>query len=147
MDRNEVEDVKDLILRYADMINLYDLEGFADTFAEHGIWDVTGYFKAIGRQEVRDAFSQQRNAFDWVLQVVHGTRVLALDNSVAKARSYIAEQGNRNGGGYYLLGVYHDECVKDDKVWRFSSRTFHPLYLGPPDLSAPLKHYPAPRLF
>lgn len=55
--------------------------------------------------------------------------------------------GNREGKGYFMLGVYHDQCVRQGSVWRFAYRTFNPLYMGPPDLSAPPKRCPVPQHF
>jgi hypothetical protein len=147
VEQQAVDGVRDLILRYADALNLYDLDAFADAFAEDGVWDVSPYFKGVGRHNVREVFAVQRNAFDWVFQVVHGTRVLSMEADRAKARSYIAEYGNRSGQGYFMLGVYHDQCVRQGVVWRFANRKFNPLYMGPPDLSVPPKHYPAPNHF
>ena len=145
MDLEAIEGVRDLVLRYADAINLYDTDQFGDVFAEDGVWDVQGYYKVSGRASVRDMFIDVRGRFDWVYQVVHGTRVLSVEKDSARARSYVVEYGNLRGNGYFFLASYQDECVRQDGVWRFAYRTCDPLYVGLPDLSAPLKAYPAPK--
>ena len=147
MQSDPVAQIKDLVLGYADALNLYDLEAFGDTFAEDGVWDVTPYFKGEGRQGVVSVFATQQKMFSWVYQVVHGTRVLKIEGDRAWARSTIVEYGNRHGTAWFLLGVYHDECARQGDRWRFLRRRFDPLYMGPPDLSASPALYPAPRHF
>ena len=47
-----------------------------------------------------------------------------------------SEHGKMAGVGSVLnLGTYDDVCVRENGVWRFASRRFRPLYIGPPDLS------------
>lgn len=145
MDIEAIEGVRDLVLRYADAINLYDVDQFADTFGEHAVWDVQGYFCAEGRQTIRDTFVDMRNRFEWVLQVVHGTRVLEVDGDVAKARSYVMEHGNLRGEGYTFLAAYQDRCERQNGVWRFVHRTCDPVYAGAADMSAATRAYPVPK--
>ena len=145
MDLEAIEGVRDLVLRYADAINLYDTDQFADVFAEDAIWDVTGYFKAEGRQNIKNQFVETRSRFGWVFQVVHGTRVLEVADGTAKARSYVMEYGRLRDEGYTFLASYQDHCVLQDGVWRFQYRACDPLYIGTPDLETPLRAYPAPR--
>ncbi len=154
MDLENIEGVRDLVLRYCDAINLQDLDLFADNFSESGIWEVNGHFKAEGRASVLAQVTKGIELFDWVFQVVQGTRVLSVDNEKAKARSYVAEWGNLRKEGYFFLATYHDECVKEDGVWRFAHRTGDILYQALPDLVTPLQGYtravmacPSPKRF
>jgi ketosteroid isomerase-like protein len=145
MDLEAIEHVRDLVLRYADGINLYDIDQFGNSFAEDAIWEVTGYHTTQGRTKICETFVDLRNRFDWVCQVVHGTRVLEINGNEAKARSYVAEHGRLRGGGYFFLASYQDNCVRDaDGIWRFAHRICDPIYLGPPDNSAAVKVYPTP---
>jgi hypothetical protein len=107
---------------------------------------VRGRFHGEGRDQIRETFRVQVDRSDWIFQVVHGTRVLSVDGDKATARSYIAEHGHREGAGHYMLALYQDECVRQDGVWRFAHRVCDALYYGPPDLSAPILVYPAPKL-
>jgi uncharacterized protein (TIGR02246 family) len=147
MNLEDIEQVRDLILRYTDAVNLYDVDMYGDTFAEDGIWEVEGNFKTAGREAIKKELVYRRNIFQWVYQVVQGSRVLSVDGDTAKARSWVVEYGVGSTAPIFVLGVYHDECVRRDGKWQFASRTYSPLYLGPPDLSAPLKNYPAPNRF
>lgn len=145
MNLEAIEGVRDLVLRYVDAINSYDLDEFADTFASDATWDVRGRFSGQGREHIKETFKTQISRSDWIFQVVHGTRVLKVADETATARSYIAEHGHRGGAGHYMFAVYQDECVRQDGVWRFAHRVCDALYYGPPDLSAPLLVYPAPK--
>ncbi len=139
MDVEAIEGVRDAVLRYADAINLNDIDQFGDVFAEDSVWDVQGHFRAEGRKNICSAFGEARARFDWLYQVIHGTRVLSVTGGTAKARSYVAEYANVQSRPYFLLASYQDRLIRQDGVWRFSSRICDPLYGGPPDLSAPPK--------
>lgn len=147
MDHDVANGVRDLVLRYADAINLYQLDTFADVFAEDATWEVIGHWKQHGREAIRDTFAEVRNRFEWVVQVVHGTRILSAGDGTAQARSYMMEHGRLRGEGYSFVAVYQDHCVNQNGVWRFQHCHCQPIYSGPPDLSALPRLYPPTALF
>lgn len=144
---NEVEGVRDLVLRYADNVNLYNLDDYPNVFTSDGVWDVQGFFRVEGRETILETFKNLRNKFEWVLQLVQGTRIIQINDKVVKARSYIKEHGVTNGTGYLFICSYHDWCVFDEGSWRFKQRICDPIYSGPPDQMTPLRTYPAPIRF
>jgi uncharacterized protein (TIGR02246 family) len=139
-----INDVKDLVLKYAEAVNLGDPDRFGDVFARDGIWEVADRFKSEGRENVRNMFIRARGMLDWVYQTIQQTRVLSADEQQATARSYIIEYALFHGGGHFLFACYQDQCVKEDGVWRFAHRICDRIYSGPSDLSEPPKTYPPP---
>ena len=105
----------------------------------------------MGRVEVgRAAIVERWRAFLGHLPFVHQVPSGGLidltgrdQRDRATGRWYVTEYGaSGNGPGLLTLGHYHDEYVRSGDQWRFQSRRFAALYMGPPDLSAAPHAFP-----
>ena len=137
--------LRDLRFRQVNAMNTGDTETFANNFLAEGIWECAGSFSLVGRAAIREKADGWRKIFQWLVQINYDAAVLSASETEARARAYFVEYGLRVGGtAQFVFGVYDEVCVWDGGAWRYARRTCYPLYLGPPDLSAPIRQFPAP---
>src|ERR1700722_6748074 len=76
----------ELVTRYAEAVNAWDLDAFVSLFVEDGIWQRPGQAPLRGRKEIR-AFMEAQPV-DRVLRHVNGgVRVEVLDAELTRVRS------------------------------------------------------------
>jgi 3-phenylpropionate/cinnamic acid dioxygenase small subunit len=134
----DYEAIRGLIHRYAELIDLGDLDGVAALFAD-ATWTATGRTQPLRGAE------QARRAYDGVIlydgiprtkHVISNVTIeLADDAASADARSYftVLQAHPDLPLQVIIAGRYHDTFAKRDGGWQFASREILPDLLG--DLS------------
>jgi 3-phenylpropionate/cinnamic acid dioxygenase small subunit len=136
---DEVLAITALVHRYAELLDLGDLDGVAALF-EQATWGAgTRDFTVEGTEQVR-------HMYDGVILYEDGTPKtkhvitnlvieLAPDGASATARSYFTVLQATEGLALQpiIAGRYHDTFERDGATWRFSQRIIHPDLQG--DLS------------
>ena len=133
--------IRSLVARYAEAVAARDEKTWADTWANDGEWHVLGR-SPKGREEIVEVWNQLMGGLEFVVQhAASGT--VDIDGDHATGRWQVIEFGKLVGGGAMMnIGLYRDECVRENGEWRFRKRIFSPLYVGPPDLSAAAIPFP-----
>jgi uncharacterized protein (TIGR02246 family) len=139
------EKINELLFNYIDALNTLDADRFANNFCEDGVWEVSGLFTKVGRDQIRETMGPAARAYKWIFQLVHQFHILERTETTAKVRAYVTEVGNKAGSGHFFLAAYSDRCRLENGVWRFEHRLCDILYRGPSDLTAAPWAYPAPK--
>ena len=127
-------EIRDLVARYSDAVTRNDAESWAATWAEDARWDV-GIAKAAGRDAIVATWKQLMGHFRFVAQLPQ-TGVIELDGDRATGSWHYLEIGwPAEGPGSLTIGHYVDGYVRSTQGWRFETRVFRILYMGPADLS------------
>ena len=133
--------IRALVARYAEAVSSRNKEEWAATWTDDGAWNVMG-MSSQGREDTVALWEKLMGGLEFVVQLANSGTV-TVDGDTATGRWQVSEHGKFHGGAaMFTLGFYKDECVRENGEWRFKTRSFHPLYMGPPDLSAP--HHPFP---
>ena len=142
MRTDDVEAIRALIHRYAELIDLGDLDAVAALFT-HGAWS------SPGRGTPLRGVEQVRHAYDGVIlyegipstkHVISNVTIeVADDRSSAAARSYFTVLQGRPDFPLQpvIAGRYHDRFDRVDDAWRFADRQIIPDLIG--DLSRHLR--------
>ncbi|HMG26657.1 MAG TPA: nuclear transport factor 2 family protein [Acidimicrobiia bacterium] len=139
---DDVEAIRALIHRYAELIDLGELDDLAALFA-HGTWSSPGRGTPLrGTEQVRRAYDGVI-LYDGVPSTKHVisnvTIEIADDRSTAMAHSYFTVLQGRPDFPLQpvIAGRYHDRFDRVDDGWRFADRQIIPDLLG--DLSHHLR--------
>ena len=138
---DDVEAIRALIHRYAELIDLGDLDGVAALFT-HGTWSSPGRGAPLRGAE------QVRHAYDGVIlydgipstkHVISNVTIEIADGATATARSYFTVLQGRPDFPLQpvIAGRYHDKFERAGDVWRFADRQIIPDLIG--DLSHHLR--------
>ncbi len=135
MSGDDIEAIRALLHRYADAVCRADIEAWACTWCEDGVWEI-GRGPVTGRAAIRTAFATSMGLFHAVKQVLLNHEI-SVDGDRATGRAYMSEIGRaRSGRNVLYLGHYDDIYRRDaDGHWLFERRTLHWHYQGPPDLT------------
>ena len=134
--------IRDLVARYSEAVDRRDEKASAETWAEDGIWNV-GPSHATGREAVVKTWSGLMELFRFVTQMPQ-SGFIELDGNHARGTWQVMELGGpHQGDPSCTLGVYDDRYRRTDAGWRFAERSFHFVYMGPPDLSGRLIGHPS----
>jgi SnoaL-like domain len=143
-------EVSNLIARYAELIDLGDLDGVADLLGEAGVGSGDGSALLSGRDAIREMFtSTTRIHPDGTPGTKHVTTNLILEideeTGTARARTYWTVLQAVEGLPLQpiLAGRYHDRFARGDTGWRFTERRYLIDLVG--DVSRHmLSHQPTP---
>ena len=138
---DDVEAIRALIHRYAELIDLGDLDAVAALFT-HGTWS------SPGRGTPLQGAEQVRHAYDGVIlydgipstkHVISNVTIEIADGATATARSYFTVLQGRPDFPLQpvIAGRYHDQFERVDDAWRFADRQIIPDLIG--DLSHHLR--------
>lgn len=134
-------EIRDLVARYSDAVNRGDPTAWAETWADDGLWRLLGR-EARGRESCVALLRELTAPLSLVVQLATNG-IVRIEGERASGRWSILEHFKTEAGGSMSLGVYDDAYRRERGVWRFASRSFHALYLGPPDLGAAANPYPS----
>ena len=139
---DDVEAIRALIHRYAELIDIGDLDTVAALFT-HGTWSSPGRGTPLrGVQQVRRAYDGVI-LYDGIPSTKHVisnvTIEVADDQPSATARSYFTVLQARPDFPLQpvIAGRYHDRFDRVDDAWRFADRQIIPDLIG--DLSHHLR--------
>jgi 3-phenylpropionate/cinnamic acid dioxygenase small subunit len=140
---DDVEAIRALIHRYAELIDLGELDALAALFA-HATWSSPGRGTPLrGAEQVRRAYDGVI-LYDGIPRTKHVisnvTIEVADDRSSATARSYFTVMQARPDLALQavIAGRYHDRFDRVDDAWRFADRQIIPDLIG--DLSEHLRN-------
>ncbi len=133
-------EIRDLVARYSDAVNRGDHAAWAETWSDDGVWRLLGR-EARGRENCVALLRELTGPLSLVVQLATNGLV-RVDGERASGRWSILEHFKTSDGGSMSLGIYDDAYRRERGGWRFAARSFHALYLGPPDLSAAATRYP-----
>jgi 3-phenylpropionate/cinnamic acid dioxygenase small subunit len=139
---DDVEAIRALIHRYAELIDLGELDAVAALFT-HGTWSSPGRGTPLrGAEQVRRAYDGVI-LYDGIPSTKHVisnvTIEIADDGATATARSYFTVLQARPDLPLQpiIAGRYHDRFERADDAWRFADRQIIPDLIG--DLSRHLR--------
>jgi 3-phenylpropionate/cinnamic acid dioxygenase small subunit len=139
---DDVEAIRALIHRYAELIDLGELDAVAALFT-HGTWSSPGRGTPLrGAEQVRRAYDGVI-LYDGIPSTKHVisnvTIEIADDGVTATARSYFTVLQARPDLPLQpiIAGRYHDRFERADDAWRFADRQIIPDLIG--DLSRHLR--------
>lgn len=122
----ERQGVVDLIAEYAHALESGDLDGYVETFAPNGVFEIGGE-RYEGRQAIRDlvahlyAIGQDGPGGNrHILGLPHITGTV--EGCAARTYVLIASGANRPGTPVQTIGQYHDRIALSDGRWRFVHR-------------------------
>jgi ketosteroid isomerase-like protein len=140
---DDLEAIRALIHRYAELIDLGELDALAALFT-HATWSSPGRGTPLrGAEQVRRAYDGVI-LYDGIPSTKHVisnvTIQVADDRSTATARSYFTVVQARPDFQLQpvIAGCYHDRFVHVDDEWRFADRQIIPDLIG--DLSHHLRN-------
>jgi len=134
--------IRDLVARYSDAVGRRDEQAWADTWASDAVWSV-GPTRASGREAIVKTWSGLMALFRFVTQMPQ-SGFIEFEGENARGTWHVLELGwPQAGEATCTLGVYDDRYCLTPEGWRFAERTFHIVYMGPPDLSGLLIGHPS----
>ncbi len=120
-------EIRDLLIRYAQRLDLRDHKGYAGLFAREGRW--TGRMgEAVGPAAIEAMLIEGlgptpesfRNTQNFHLM---SNLLIEVDGDTAKADSRLTYFARKDGRPVAMLaGRYEDELVREDGHWRFAFR-------------------------
>jgi 3-phenylpropionate/cinnamic acid dioxygenase small subunit len=138
-DESEEEEVRSLVVAYAERLDAGDLDGVAALF-EHGAFrSARGGAPRVGTEAVRRMYDPVIRYADDTPRTKHvlGNLEVTIESGamLASARCTFTVLQAAEGGSMQvvLAGRYHDRFERVDGSWRFVERMVHPDLLG--DLS------------
>jgi len=134
--------IRDLVARYSDAVGRRDETAWAETWAEDGVWNV-GPSHATGRESIVRTWSGLMELFRFVTQLPQSGFIEFAADATRGTWNVMELGWPREGNASCSLGVYHDRYRRTDAGWRFAERSFHIVYMGPPDLTGLLVGHPA----
>lgn len=133
--------IRALVARYCDAVARRDEAAWTATWTDDGIWNV-GPHHPKGHADLVKTWSGLMDLFRFVIQMPHAA-VIEIDGGHATGTWQVTELGwPVQGPASCTLGIYKDRYRRVADGWRFASRDFHFMYMGPPDLSGGLIGHP-----
>jgi 3-phenylpropionate/cinnamic acid dioxygenase small subunit len=131
-EREDRQDISDVLLRYATGIDRRDWPLFRTVFTD----DCHVDYGEIGTWHDADAitdFMDTSHAMAGHTMHRLTNQVITVDGDAATARTYVDGliMFGDNGSGVNAVGFYDDELVRTDVGWRIARRTFTPVRLTP----------------
>lgn len=141
-------EISALTARFADCATRGDIDGFTHLWADDCMWQILPPrpFEISGTpHDMGEALVRLRSALTFFIQTVHHG-VVEVEGDHASARWYLNELGQviADGSGYFNYGLYVDDLVRVDGVWRFKKRVYHYLYLDSTPLTG--QSFPPPTI-
>lgn len=131
--------IQRIIVDYADRIDRQDFDAYADLFAEDGVWQ-NGATVRRGKAEIKDLlvglFGTPPDGFvnkDSYHLVSNPQVDIAPDGNTATARSrhLLVMRGEGGAPVPMLAGLYEDELVRENGVWKIARRVDNPIMPTP----------------
>ncbi|MFL6090168.1 MAG: nuclear transport factor 2 family protein [Aeromicrobium sp.] len=144
MGAQDIAEIQQLAVRYADAISRGDVHAAVQVYAADGSLETPTTEPARGRQNVEKTIAQTVATLEFVFQTV-SLGVIEVDGSHAAARFPITEWARREGDGrpFLFLGWYEDDLELRGGSWCVTRRRLTPRLLGRPEFLGGQLH-PAP---
>ncbi|MGJ3402398.1 nuclear transport factor 2 family protein [Glutamicibacter sp. Je.9.36] len=112
--------INQLYSRYTHAIDDFDQQGWLDTFAEDGVFDIDGT-AVRGRDQLSVWFSQFEDYSQKSMRHYISNIGISVDGTTAAGRAYLIVL-NVSNGQLAATGTYLDSLSKSDGKWRFEHR-------------------------
>lgn len=129
--------IENLIYRYAELLDLGDIDGMAKLFADAELVGPNGEVQAKGVEAVANLYHSFVKRYDNGTPNTHHVTSnviieFADNNTTATARSYftVFQASDELSLQPIIAGRYHDEFVCKESVWQFSRRKMLPRLVG-----------------
>jgi 3-phenylpropionate/cinnamic acid dioxygenase small subunit len=124
-EREDRQDIADVLVRYATGIDRRDWPLFRTVFTEECECDYGEIGAWLGVDAITD-FMQQAHAMAGHTLHRLSNQVIAVDGDTAAARTYVDAliMVDDNSSGVNGIGYYDDVLVRTDSGWRISTRRF-----------------------
>lgn len=123
----DVEEIRQLRMRYHECINERTSEKIADMFTDDGEWD----FGFVSRgSNVNEYFTNFKQRSQFFKQFSHN-HIVELAGDTAKGSSYQEALAVINGRAFTVAGRYDDEYRRTSKGWKFRKMCFEPFLMMP----------------
>jgi uncharacterized protein (TIGR02246 family) len=127
---SDEHEIRSLVDRYADAASRRDPAAIASTFTPDGEWHAPELGHHKGREAMVSFFTAMLDGWNVFIQGMQSGVVVvdATNPDRARGRWFVQEVGQRSGGANLnMLGVYHDEYVRDAGNWLIALRRYDPL--------------------
>jgi len=124
-------EIRDLVSRFADILNRNALGELGELFAPDGALEVVGEGTHVGASAIEAFFSDTLAAWSGFMHAVHAGRVQLGTGPrplEAKGRWYLSEFGLREGVDTCASGAFTDQYRKGPDGWRFARRRYDRYY-------------------
>lgn len=139
-------DIRNLSAEFSDAVNYNDPDAFSSLWGTHCVWEIGEPYvsRASGRAEIVALFRRLRQSWAFFVQLTHSGVIQFQTTNAATARWSVREVARSPDGAqsYDNLAIYEDRLDRADGVWRFTSRSYHYIWLN----EAPLlgRSFPLP---
>lgn len=133
---NSIEDeiaLRNLMARYVDAANRGDADAWISTWAQKSQWNLFGD-PVTGRDNILALWQQAMASFEFAL-LLPSSCLFEVTGDSATGHWYLQEytrdlEGTRSA----IVSRYDDSYARVDGQWLYSSRSYHCIYRGAPDL-------------
>lgn len=149
MTTRDVDEIRDLVLQFADAVTRHDPAAFGGVWAQSAVWEIeapSNVHVEGGPDDMLVPFRRMRQRWGGFVQICHSTIVnVQPGGENALARSQLTEMAAPLDGdrGYFNLGMYEDQLVHTEQGWRFAHRSYRYLYLDASPLSGSFPYWQA----
>jgi len=123
-------EIRALLDRYCDGVNQRDADIWGSTWAKDAVWELPHLeMEGLrGRDTIVAAWTEAMTLFPFVNMMAQ-PGFIHVNGDRATMRSYTTEVAvTQDGNEIRPRGEYHDECVREEGVWKFSLRKFKVLH-------------------
>jgi len=127
------EAIRDLPVRYCDCVWRGDVAGIVDLFTDDGSFTIKGHEREVttkGREALLVMYNEGLRDLT-PRPYIHNHVVELGYYGRARGRCYVELRNASRGMAWAGTGYYDDEYVKTGEQWKFSSRHFTAVHLGP----------------
>ncbi len=122
---NDLHEIRDLALRYAQAVDRRDAELLGDVFMEDGLLDGSGY-RTHGRDKIMKIAPMMAKRYEATMHTVHNHRI-ELNGDEATGEVYamshhLTKQEDGSLADWVMMMRYHDSYVRDSGRWLFAHR-------------------------
>jgi hypothetical protein len=133
--------IQELAVRFCDATTRGDWAAFEACWAVDAVWQETAPLEAkiVGRDAIMERIPPSLDGVEFFVQMCHGVTIEELTADRARARTTIQGVARSRGHSCVNYGIYYDDLVKSDGVWRYARRLLQNLYVD----TSPLAGSPA----
>jgi len=123
--------INELVAQYSDAVTRGDWDAFEAVWAPDGVWQETPPIETevVGARAIREQVAASLDAADLYVQMVHEVVITVLGDGRASARTHLQGIAKHGDHDFVNYGIYYDELVKIDGIWKFTRRRLQHIYV------------------
>jgi ketosteroid isomerase-like protein len=124
--------IQELAVRCCDAVSRGDWDAYEAMWTPDGVWEETAPVEAReagGAKAIRARVAASLEQVEFFAQMCHGVTIAELTRASARARTAIHGIARTEGASYVNYGIYYDELVKTDGLWRYRRRRLENIYV------------------